>query len=239
MDNPTALSEKTLPELKQLLDDFPCFHALQMLYLKNMALVGDLRLQADLKKIAIHVPDRLKLCLLLESDPHDRLEMPEPQQKTERFGLVEKFLEETGVGDEPLSEVSPVFNPSSATDYTHWLLNHKQPDHPDAKLQGQDLIDSFLENDAERQRQRNTMFQPLAAENTGNDTPTVQPDDLEPVSATNSYFTETLAHIYIKQKRYRKALEIITGLSLKYPEKSIYFAGQIRFIEKLIIHTKA
>ena len=52
----------------------------------------------------------------------------------------------------------------------------------------------------------------------------------------DSYFTETLAKIYIKQRRYGKALEIIRKLNLKYPKKSIYFADQIRFLEKLIIN---
>ena len=57
-------------------------------------------------------------------------------------------------------------------------------------------------------------------------------------SLDDSYFTETLAHIYVKQKRYEKALQIIKNLNLKYPEKNVYFADQIRFLEKLIINTK-
>ncbi|MCI1647697.1 MAG: tetratricopeptide repeat protein [Bacteroides sp.] len=55
----------------------------------------------------------------------------------------------------------------------------------------------------------------------------------------DSYFTETLAKIYIKQKRYDKALEIIKKLSLNYPKKNAYFADQIRFLEKLIINAKS
>ena len=55
----------------------------------------------------------------------------------------------------------------------------------------------------------------------------------------DTFFTETLAKIYIKQRRYSKALEIIKKLSLKYPKKNAYFADQIRFLEKLIINTKS
>ncbi len=39
----------------------------------------------------------------------------------------------------------------------------------------------------------------------------------------------------IKNHNYTKALEIISDLSLKNPEKSVYFADQIRFLRKLII----
>lgn len=53
-----------------------------------------------------------------------------------------------------------------------------------------------------------------------------------------SFFTESLAKIYIKQRRYDKALEIINKLSLIYPEKNIYFADQIRFLKKLIDNIK-
>ena len=54
-----------------------------------------------------------------------------------------------------------------------------------------------------------------------------------------SYFTETLAKIYMNQHRYEKALEIIKKLSLKYPKKSAYFADQIRDLEQMIINAKS
>lgn len=50
----------------------------------------------------------------------------------------------------------------------------------------------------------------------------------------DAYFTETLARIYLKQHRYDKALEIIRSLYLNFPNKSIYFADQIRYLEKLV-----
>lgn len=48
------------------------------------------------------------------------------------------------------------------------------------------------------------------------------------------FFTQTLANIYIKQKKYNRAYEIIKRLSLNYPEKNTYFADQLSFLEKLI-----
>ena len=45
--------------------------------------------------------------------------------------------------------------------------------------------------------------------------------------------TETLAHVYLEQKKYEKAITAFTILSLKYPEKSSFFANQIKAIKNL------
>ncbi|PST84774.1 hypothetical protein C7T94_01215 [Pedobacter yulinensis] len=55
-------------------------------------------------------------------------------------------------------------------------------------------------------------------------------------SAEDQYdlVTETLAKIYIEQMLYHKAIDTYKKLSLKYPEKSRYFADLIQSIEKKI-----
>jgi tetratricopeptide (TPR) repeat protein len=53
------------------------------------------------------------------------------------------------------------------------------------------------------------------------------------VTENDELITETLAAIYFQQKNYEKAKESYQKLSLKYPEKSIYFAARIEEIEKL------
>lgn len=45
---------------------------------------------------------------------------------------------------------------------------------------------------------------------------------------------EAEAKSFIKNKNYSKALEILNYLNLNNPKKSIYFADQIRFLEKIV-----
>ena len=52
-------------------------------------------------------------------------------------------------------------------------------------------------------------------------------------SEPDSLMTETLARIYLEQKNYKKAIQSYKILSLKYPEKSSFFANQIQAIKEL------
>jgi len=57
---------------------------------------------------------------------------------------------------------------------------------------------------------------------------------LEPSNADNSYLmTETLARVYLEQKKYQKAIQAYEILILKYPEKSSFFADRILDIKNL------
>jgi hypothetical protein len=53
-------------------------------------------------------------------------------------------------------------------------------------------------------------------------------------SESAEFMTETMAKIYLKQRLYEKALATYEKLSLKYPEKNIYFAGRIKEIKEII-----
>ena len=49
----------------------------------------------------------------------------------------------------------------------------------------------------------------------------------------NQLMTETLARVYLEQKKYKKAIQAYKIMSLKYPEKSGFFADQIRKVKNL------
>ena len=118
------------------------------------------------------------------------------------------------------------------------LLEEETPD----KDRTLSLIDSFLSEMSDEQSSDSELNLPPSTEDyflTGDDSiSTDEQVEQEAEELDDSYFTETLAKIYIKQRRYGKALEIIRKLNLKYPKKSIYFADQIRFLEKLVINEK-
>ena len=52
-------------------------------------------------------------------------------------------------------------------------------------------------------------------------------------NVSDSLMTETLARIYLEQKNYDKAIQSYKILSLKYPEKSSFFADQLKLITEL------
>ena len=93
------------------------------------------------------------------------------------------------------------------------------------------LLDTFLATDLERPSFSLQLQAPGEDVRDIADADT-QEEDTEQLD--ESYFTETLARIYLKQRRYDKALEIIRSLYLNFPNKSIYFADQIRYLDILV-----
>lgn len=57
--------------------------------------------------------------------------------------------------------------------------------------------------------------------------------ELENAFSPEELMTETLAKVFLKQKKYGKALKAYRILSLKYPEKNAFFAVQINKIKEI------
>lgn len=88
------------------------------------------------------------------------------------------------------------------------------------------LIDKFLSSDGSRLRSGKVS---LGVNGNNGDKAVAE----QSVKEDERLVTETLASIYLQQKNYDKALDAYQKLSLKYPEKSVYFAGRIKEIELL------
>ena len=98
---------------------------------------------------------------------------------------------------------------------------------PKKRLKHQDLIDGFI------QASESSDITISIKKSSNKEADSAALSDA-PEEEKEEFFTETLAKIYIKQHKFEKAIEIFKRLSLKYPEKSIYFADQIRFFETLV-----
>ena len=231
MESPALLTEDTLQQLKQIVDEFPYFQIARMLYLKNLAVLNDIRFGAELKKMAIYVPDRRKLFTLIEGERFGlQLQSAKEENPTreDAFSLIDAFLSNREE-EEPKTDASLLFQPSVSSDYIYWSLTkengqvEEKEEEEEVRLQHHDLIDSFIKN--EEQRTPGSGLN-LDMETTGAPVPgnLAELEENQHKPLDDSYFTETLAHIYVKQKRYEKALQIIKNLNLKYPEKNVYFA---------------
>jgi len=88
----------------------------------------------------------------------------------------------------------------------------------DSKKKKFDLIDQFIENNPKIVPKENTTV--------------IAVQDALKMDKTE-LMTETLAKVYLEQKKYKKAIQAFKILSLKYPEKSSFFASQIKLVQKI------
>jgi tetratricopeptide (TPR) repeat protein len=115
--------------------------------------------------------------------------------------------------------------------FTEWLQLTSTTDEPEAEESEEnvmeelerkkkfELLDRFIEN--------NPKIVPK-------ETPNLKLDIKDSTKFDkNELMTETLAKVYLEQKKYKKAIQAFKILSLKYPEKSGFFADQIQAVKKL------
>lgn len=120
---------------------------------------------------------------------------------------------------------TPVHSPANY-DLEHSSINTVERNGHQSPAAENDLIEKFLKSQSiitisKKQFTENTPEEP----------------DMQVIARSladdDELVTETLAMIYFNQRKYDRAIEAFRKLSLKYPEKSIYFASQIEEIEKL------
>jgi hypothetical protein len=67
-ENINSLDEKSLLDIKGLIDEYPYFQAAWMLYVKNLNLINDVRFESKLKLAAVHIPERKLLAKIILED---------------------------------------------------------------------------------------------------------------------------------------------------------------------------
>ncbi len=240
INHPERMDRDTLYELRALLAMYPYFQTARLLMLQNLYILHDESFDQELRKSAIYITDRKSIFNIVEA-AHYQLKQakkdsgsPHDNGGDRTFTLIDSFLDSIPAEEEAADQQQPKRKPTpadAAIDYMAYLLQAESSDEqpPTPQMKGQDLIDTFLE----QENGRITLSTPTMADDDDEHEQTdAAGDDNE-----EEYFTETLARIYIRQGRYQKALDIILRLSGKYPKKNAYFADQIRFLEKLIINS--
>lgn len=245
--HPELLDKESLGELRSLLARYPYFQTARLLYLKNLFLLQDADFRTELQKSALYVADLSLLFYYIEGErfvisKHGEKRAENEGGSTDRtLDLIDRFL-----SDLPAQSAKELSFPQEVSiDYTSILLQEEAVQESAVPLKNQALIDDFIEKQnaqpavEEIPEQDVADEEPEVAIEQAEETEEADGEKTEGEELDESYFTETLAKIYVKQHRYDKALEIIEKLNLKYPKKNIYFADQIRFLQKLIINAKS
>jgi hypothetical protein len=110
---------------------------------------------------------------------------------------------------------------SYSPEETEDISPDKPVEYSGKRLQS-DLIDKFIIANPRIEPQRDKTYLPN--------------DDISKpfLEESGGLVTETLAKIYVNQGYYSKAIDIYEKLSLKFPEKSSYFASQIEKVKEYI-----
>ena len=222
-----TLDRESLYKLRMLVAKYPYFDAARILMLRNLYLLHDIEFGKEMRKAALYLKNRWVLFELMEG-----YGFPVPVEETDKdisvdrtMSLIDAFLDTL-----PQNKLSLEAEGAAAVDYVSAYLSDNAPAEEDLpKMRGQSLIDDFLSGDNER------IVLQLRSENEQKEEFV---DSVADEMPETSFFTETLANIYIKQGKYDKALEIIRRLCLEYPNKNRYFADQIRFLEKIVKYGK-
>jgi hypothetical protein len=248
INHPERLDRETLYELRSMLAVFPFFQTARLLMLQNLYLLHDPTFDEELRRAAVYITDRSVIFQMIEAahyrmapakkshaDDASAKSVPAAQSESRTISLIDNFLDTIPKEEKPEGEgkgkkgrqPTPA---DAAVDYVAYLMEmegeEEKPDGETPQLKGQSLIDDFINKDQGK----------IVLSDTPQFVPQIDDNPANGKDGDESYFTETLARIYIKQERYSKALEIIRRLSLNYPKKNAYFADQIRFLEKLIIN---
>ena len=209
-----------------------------LLYLKRNGVKGNEDL---LSRLAIVFPDRRALALMTGEDASRLGDFYPPEtlpETPDTVTTIDRFLDNYGKTSPGEVEAinRAIFNPMP--DYAD-VLAAQEKEEGGMELTGgnsqDELINQFIAEQMQLGEQAaNT---PIATPVDEDEKAEIADDTIEnPTQNDDSMLSESLAKMYIARHKYSQALEIIKGLSLKYPEKSIYFADQIRFLAKLVLN---
>ena len=255
INKPDAINERHSNALEKIIEEFPYFQSARILRLKHLYNQDSFKYNYALKVAASFTTDRSILFDFITSDNFITVQNGLYDQKIAELlnidvigsELVEvpKNYESTNTLEQSILSSISQANPQETIEekleigkpleftinekhsFQEWLqLSRLKPierkeiisEENLEKRKKLDLIDKFIEN--------NPKIPPISKDAV---TPTITP-----VIEDKSYLmTETLAKVYLEQKKFSKAIQAYEILILKYPEKSSFFADRILDIKNL------
>ena len=242
LTQPKSLKSQDLQGLNQLVETYPYFqsaHALRLKVLKNTAAIG---YNQALKLTASVTTDRDVLFDYITSE--DFLQ----QTISETVIGHQEHIKAIDVELEPQESLPHESQPADANSKAPFDFdqNEKHSFEQWLKLTSAKVIDRGMDSaeissspgDAkdEKHMDKWEKIDQFLAQKTSL-RPTDNPSESNRAEAflqpREELMTETLARVYTQQKNYEKAIEAYKILILKYPEKSSFFADQIRDLKRL------
>ncbi len=224
LQNPQNFNSKNTEELNTVINEYPYFQAARAIYLKGLKNNESFKYNAELKTTAAFTTDRTVLFDFITSTEFSEPTTPN-EIKDVHQQISEKIISET---PNQIKEELEIGKPISFTEkethsFNEWLQlsSHKKIERSQKtnEVDNFAIIDNFIKSNPKISK---------------------VPKDAERYSVVteskqDSYLmTETLAKVYLEQKKYENAIKAYEILSLKYPEKSGFFADQIKRIRIFI-----
>ncbi len=214
-------------ELEALVKKYPYFTVAQVLLAVKMMRDNHEKAQQQLKLAAAIAPNRNILRKLCTQLPDEYVPQTAENEIIPEKTLFIPEIDLGGTSEDLNREVALLEEKKKTLDELMAIIENKiselekakkQPKKEGKKLSKAEIIDKFIAENPTISRPRQEFFNPISAAQ-------------ESVIDQENIVSETLAMIYEKQGYFEKAISIYEKLKLKYPEKSIIFAGQINALK--------
>jgi len=249
LHHPKEISNDQVVGLEGILEEYPYFQAVHFLYLNGLKNQNSFKYNNILKRTAAYTTDRTVLFDHISSLDYNYKPVSESVVSDHEIEIInDTDQESTFISSEsdkkstdpkPLPLGKPLqFDASEDFSFNEWLqISSIKPIQRTihSELKKEDPRDKILNPDQSAVGNFDLIDKFIAAN------PKINPHDsfdnsnisTESIIENKNLMTETLAHVYLEQKKYQKAITAFTVLSLKYPEKSSFFANRIKEINKL------